>query len=128
MRSGQTEKERRRLERDDAVVMAMASMYCRGHGHSLVRGGLCDECRELVDYARQRTEACPRDRKGVCEECPIQCYRPTMRERIRKVMAWSGPRMMARHPLMAFRHVARKACSGYRHREDASMEARKGKQ
>ena len=33
------------------------------------------------------------------------CYRAEMRERIREVMRFSGPRMLLHRPVMACRHV-----------------------
>ena len=34
-------------------------------------------------------------------------YRPEMKERIRMVMRWSGPRMIIYHPIVAIRHLMR---------------------
>ena len=33
------------------------------------------------------------------------CYKPEMRERIRQVMRYSGPRMITKHPVAAIRHL-----------------------
>jgi hypothetical protein len=64
------------------------------------------ECEELLDYALHRLEACPfRAHKSVCAACPIHCYRPAMREKIRAVMRYAGPRMLFRHPLLAMGHL-----------------------
>jgi len=35
----------------------------------------------------------------------VHCYKPEMRERIRGVMRFAGPRMALRHPLLAVRHL-----------------------
>ena len=43
--------------------------------------------------------------KTFCSNCRVHCYRPDMRERIREVMRFSGPRMMLYHPVMAVRHL-----------------------
>ena len=42
--------------------------------------------------------------KPVCSKCPVHCYRPELRERIRGVMRYAGPRMLYRHPVLALRH------------------------
>lgn len=43
--------------------------------------------------------------KTFCSNCPVHCYRPEMRERIRQVMRDSGPRMLFHHPAAAIRHL-----------------------
>ncbi len=92
-----------RLRRERRTVQAMVRMYCRHH-----HGGrpLCDGCRQLADYADRRLECCPYGgEKPACSHCPIHCYRPDPRERMREVMRWAGPRMLWRHPVLAVRHL-----------------------
>ena len=81
----------------------MIYIYCRGqHG---TREGLCLECRALLDCARERLDKCPfQEGKMTCAKCPIHCYRPAMREQIRAVMRYAGPRMVYRHPIMTLFH------------------------
>lgn len=43
--------------------------------------------------------------KTLCSNCKVHCYKPEMREKIRAVMRFSGPRMMFRHPVTAVCHV-----------------------
>ncbi len=40
-----------------------------------------------------------------CSKCPIHCYKPKMREHIREVMRYSGPRMIFYHPIIAIKHM-----------------------
>jgi hypothetical protein len=40
-----------------------------------------------------------------CAKCPVHCYRPELRERIRAVMRYAGPRMLFRHPRLAILHL-----------------------
>ncbi len=81
----------------------MVSLYCNTYHH---RGGLCPDCTGLRDYALKRLDVCPfGEGKTTCAKCPVHCYRPEMREKIRMVMRYSGPRMIYRHPLMAVRHI-----------------------
>ncbi len=93
-----------RTEREILTVQKMIGIYCRGsHGR---RTALCDECRALSAYAAQRVEKCPfGERKPVCSQCPIHCYAPAMKERIGRVMRYSGPKMTYRHPILALRHL-----------------------
>ena len=93
-----------RLTREAETLKAMLRLYCRGqHGNG---AELCAECRDLLDYALARLERCPYQQgKTSCARCPIHCYRADMRERIRMVMRYAGPRMPLAHPLMALRHT-----------------------
>ena len=94
---------RKRIGEEKAVVEQMIRLYCRKHeGHT----ELCPSCQELLDYAHSRLDRCRYgEEKPTCKKCPIHCYRPEMKERIRKVMRWSGPRMILYHPLAAIRHL-----------------------
>ena len=80
----------------------MIHMYCHDtHGSK----ELCPECSALLDYARTRLEKCPfGEGKTTCTICPVHCYKPDMRERIRTVMRYAGPHMIYRHPLMTLFH------------------------
>ena len=73
-----------------------------GHGGP----GLCGECSELLEYSLARLEHCKfGNAKTKCHKCPVHCYRPDMREKIRTVMRFSGPRMLLYHPLEALRYL-----------------------
>lgn len=93
-----------RLLREQKTVAVMVRTYCAGvHGS---RGGLCAECTELLAYARQRVARCPFGAdKPTCAECVVHCFRQDMRARIRAVMRYAGPRMLFRHPVLAFFHL-----------------------
>ena len=45
------------------------------------------------------------EQKTFCANCKVHCYKPVMREKIRAVMRFSGPRMLLHHPVWAIRHV-----------------------
>lgn len=91
-------------EREKLLVSQMITVYCRGKHHQ--RNGLCPECQALDTYARMRSDKCPfMETKTFCSNCKVHCYKPEMREKIRMVMRYSGPRMMFYHPLTAIRHV-----------------------
>ncbi len=95
-----------RRTRESEMVSEMIGLYCRAH-HGSAGGGLCPECAALARYARARSERCPRmAEKTFCSSCPHPCYAPAMRQRIREVMRWAGPRMLLRHPVWALRHIA----------------------
>lgn len=91
-------------EREKKMVSQMIALYCRKKHHT--QKELCPECEELSRYARQRSEKCPfMESKTFCANCKVHCYKPEMREKIRKVMRFSGPRMLFYHPVAAIRHV-----------------------
>lgn len=96
-------KVERKLQYERRVVKDMITLYCRNnHGVKL----LCEECRELAEYADARTCNCPfMAQKSFCSQCKIHCYNPQMREKIRRVMRYSGPRMIFYHPIAAVRHL-----------------------
>lgn len=94
-----------RMARESATVRAMIRLYCFGNRHGSTRS-LCPSCQELQDYADQRLERCPfQEGKTTCAKCPVHCYKPEMRQRIRAVMRYAGPRMLLRHPVMAVFHL-----------------------
>jgi hypothetical protein len=56
---------------------------------------------------------CPhKDLKPSCAKCQIHCFRPDMRERIRAVMRFAGPRMLLRHPILSLLHYLDSRRSG----------------
>ena len=92
-------------EREKRIVGEMVALYCHGN-HGTKKTELCPDCKALLSYARQRSDKCPfMEQKTFCSNCKVHCYKPDMREKIRKVMRWSGPRMIYHHPVMAIRHV-----------------------
>jgi hypothetical protein len=107
----------RRLAREEKTITAMIALYCRDH-HDVAApddpesdsmrpaADLCAECAELLDYARLRLEKCRYGAaKPTCAKCTTHCYRPEMRERVRAIMRYGGPRMLKRHPLLAIAHL-----------------------
>lgn len=82
----------------------MILLYCRKHHHTGKR--LCEECAQLEAYARERSNKCPfMETKSFCSNCKVHCYKPEMRDKIRRVMRFSGPRMIFHHPITAIRHL-----------------------
>lgn len=101
----------RRLRRERRTLTLMVTLYCRAHHPRTQRGeagdtALCPHCATLLSYALARLDGCPfGEDKPVCASCQVHCYRPVMRDRIRQVMRYSGPRMTYRHPYLALRHL-----------------------
>ena len=99
-----TDKRFRRRKRELKTIETMVRMYCRAHHQE--GAPLCSECAALFEYAARRLERCVfGDAKPSCANCVVHCYKADMREQIRVVMRWAGPRMMLRHPVMAIGHL-----------------------
>jgi hypothetical protein len=96
---------RGRLRREWRTIQAMIAITCR-HRHGGGRRALCAECQALHDYAELRLTRCPfGETKPTCGNCKVHCYKPEMRERVRQVMRFAGPKMLARHPYLALMHL-----------------------
>ncbi len=95
-------QSKRELEK--SMVSQMIALYCRKNHKT--KKGLCSDCAELDRYARLRSDKCPfMETKTFCSNCKVHCYKPEMREKIRAVMRFAGPRMIFHHPVAAIRHV-----------------------
>jgi hypothetical protein len=93
-----------RRTRELKTIEVMVRMYCRDHHGT--RDALCAECGTLMDYAARRLERCVfGDDKPTCANCTVHCYSKDMRERVRDVMRYAGPRMLPRHPWLGIAHL-----------------------
>lgn len=94
-----------KLQREKETVHYMIELFCRKkHGTKT----MCEECRQLSLYALTRLQKCPYgEEKPACKDCSVHCYQSQMRERIREVMRFSGPRMVLYFPLDYIRHKFR---------------------
>ena len=93
-----------RIRREQRTIDAMIRIYCSDHhcGDRIP----CADCGALLDYARRRLEICPfQDAKPACNHCTVHCYSAKMKERVKAVMRYSGPRMLLRHPWLAILHL-----------------------
>ena len=97
------QKETQRIARERRTLGAMIALYCRQrHGAD----ELCPICDEMRRYAMKRLDKCPfRNAKTTCANCQVHCYKSDMRERIRDIMRYAGPRMLWRHPWLAVMHI-----------------------
>lgn len=92
-----------RIAKEKEMVERMIRLYCRKKEKNTT---LCPTCQELLQYAHARLDHCPfGEEKGFCKKCTIHCYKPIMRERMRIVMRFIGPRMLFYAPLETIRHL-----------------------
>lgn len=93
-----------RIEKEKNIVQLMIKLYCdKKHKH---RNEICNECQKLLNYAHEKLKYCKHgEKKSSCKKCIVQCYRQEMKERIKEVMKFSGPRMILYRPFEFFRHI-----------------------
>jgi len=96
-----------KIKNEKHTVELMIHIYCRKKHGSI--NELCEECETLKSYALDRLIKCPfGDMKSACKDCKVHCYNIIMRERIREVMRYSGPRMMLFYPYEFVKHLVKK--------------------
>lgn len=97
--------EHKRMQREVKTLQVMIGVYCHGR-HGTQKGTLCDDCRQLQQYSLERLRRCRyQPDKPASAACPTHCYTPAMREGIRDVMRYAGPRMAVIHPLLVVFHL-----------------------
>lgn len=108
---------------DTRLLGDFTGIYCRGKHRGVERSRLvsdgvtvgvygsrppvvCDQCAELLRYAEVRRASCPKDPKPFCSTCDTHCYKTDMRERMREIMRYSGPRSMFHgYAIQGIRHL-----------------------
>ena len=98
----------KKRQKEQEVVELIIRLYCKkNHKEAYkVHNDLCPECRELAEYAKMRSAKCPfMETKTFCNNCKVHCYKPEMRQKIKTVMRFSGPRMIFYHPILAIWHL-----------------------
>lgn len=94
-----------RIDEEKSMVSKMISLYCKKKEGNK---SLCPECKELNDYALARLSHCTfGNDKPTCRVCHIHCYKPAMKEKMKKVMRFSGPRMIFYNPKALLFHFIR---------------------
>jgi hypothetical protein len=101
----------RRLHSDVRVLVRFIRVYCDAHHKQASRRpmqlptgalralcpappALCAECRKLLLHAIVMRSRCPLNPKPACKHCPDHCYAPRYRQQIRKVMGYSGRKLV----------------------------------
>lgn len=95
-----------KISYEKRIVEYMIGLYCRKNHHT---DDLCPDCETLKNYALDRLTKCPLgEDKPACKDCQIHCYKADMKNKIREVMHFSGPRMIIYYPLDYVKHLIRK--------------------
>ncbi|ETT55151.1 MULTISPECIES: nitrous oxide-stimulated promoter family protein [unclassified Paenibacillus] len=92
-----------KIRKEKIIASKMIHIYCKRKHHGQE---LCEECRNLNEYVMTRLSCCKfGEEKTACAKCPIHCYTPVYRTKIKGVMRFSGPWMLLYHPLESIRHI-----------------------
>ncbi len=109
-------------EKDIKILSNFIDIYCReNHGqngrepfpliderlHKILGKKkllLCDDCGKLLNHGIAKLILCPYDPKPTCRKCPTHCYAPGYREKVRKVMRFSGAYLVKRGRLDLLLH------------------------
>lgn len=92
-----------KIKKEKDIVTKMIRIYCKKKHH---QKELCDECQDLNSYAMKRLTYCQfGEEKSACAKCPVHCYKPDYRQKIKVVMRYSGPWMLLYHPIESIKHI-----------------------
>jgi len=92
------------MKREKQTIVHMVDIYCKNHHNT--KGELCTECKEFQEYALLRLDKCPfQEKKAICGKCVIHCYRSDMKQKVKIVMRYAGPRMLLHHPSSVLYHA-----------------------
>jgi len=91
------------IDIEKITVTKMIDLYCL-HNHENIE--TCDECRALKSYSSNKLDKCIyRNNKPACRKCPVHCYAPNQRDKIKEIMRFSGPRLILTNPILSLIHV-----------------------
>ncbi|MBC6712985.1 nitrous oxide-stimulated promoter family protein [Treponema sp. Marseille-Q3903] len=99
----------KKRKKEEYIVTQMIAIYCKKNHRELYdrrTKKLCPECEQIAKYSVERSEHCPHIKeKTFCSNCTTHCYSPQMRDKIKKIMRFSGPRIIFYHPVLAIWHL-----------------------
>ncbi|MFZ5945483.1 MAG: nitrous oxide-stimulated promoter family protein [Bacillota bacterium] len=86
-----------KTDKDIKLLIDFIKVYCRENHKGIPKETippynvpLCSDCWELALYAEKRRKYCPKIPKPACKKCDTPCYAPKYKEKIRKIMKFSG--------------------------------------
>ncbi len=92
-----------KIEKEKQTITLMVELYCK---HKLHAKQMPEEYASFLEYAHKRLDHCRfGEKKTSCKRCPIHCYGKERREQARRIMRWSGPRMIFHAPVAAIKHM-----------------------
>ena len=93
-----------RMKRERITIKVMIKIFCnRNHKP---KSNLCKDCQQLLDYALERLSNCPFQKdKPTCKNCVIHCFKEPEKSKLRRIMRYSGPRILLTNPILAIHHL-----------------------
>ena len=106
-------KRKTQAQKDRDTLEALGRIYCDAHHGQADKdsSGLCPFCRNVVETTFARSQSCPNGHEGNYEDCSIKCQRGEEQKNVKRLMAYSAPRMLFRHPLMTITYLRKKFAS-----------------
>ena len=96
-----------RKEIEKRILHKMIKLYCNKHHNT--QSQLCPNCSDIYFYSLKQIDRCPHaENKPTCNQCETNCYVEDIRIKIKKIMKWSGPRILFYHPIYAIRYIINK--------------------
>lgn len=89
-------------KKEKAILLLMLDIYYAHHKLE------CNNAeKEIIkNYSFERIDKCPfMATKTFCSKCKVHCYNKEMRMLIKKIMRYSGPRMLFHHPFLLLKHL-----------------------
>lgn len=93
--------------KEKKIIFLMVEIYCRENHRKnrVVSKTLCDDCKKLLEYSYMRIDNCRHMKdKTFCSKCLTPCYNPEMKEKVKAIMKYSGPRLLFHHPIEVIKH------------------------
>lgn len=92
-----------RIESEKNIIKKMIEIYFNNLEDDELNE---DEKLELIRYSSNKLDHCKfGNDKPFCSKCTVHCYSPEMREKIKMVMRYSGPRIIFYHPIVTLKHI-----------------------
>jgi hypothetical protein len=93
-----------KANRELKTIELMINMYCRDNHNQ--ENAPCAKCQEIYIYSCEKIRNCKLgSKKTTCAKCSIHCFKPGSRDAIRRIMRYSGPKMIFKHPVLAVCHL-----------------------
>lgn len=93
-----------KVEKEKRTLEFMINLYCEKKHKLGIRK--CKDCREIFQYASTQLDQCKfGEKKLSCKKCRVHCFSPEKREEIRKIMRFSGPRIIFYRPQYYIRYI-----------------------
>lgn len=84
-------------DHDIKILLDFITVYCRENHKTREKlvidefsTSLCEECKELALYGAKRRQLCKKNPKPPCKRCKTPCYATKYKEKIKKIMKFSG--------------------------------------